>query len=314
MVAQTNCGAMAPSGSRLLSLAQSALGGSWRAVRGPQVFGITSHPHYVTDFRDNLLESIERNDFEQDLLRGDGNEFGWRNRGRSPPKFHAAYSSSALQVNTFAPFRSRIGDLVLFGASRFASLRFEAQLATGLARSPNIDVLCEGDDVVAIESKCLEFLYPGAAKDARRKASQPPFRPSYAAIEHHLDSNFRQLYDEIRADPGIFAPVDAAQLVKHCFGLRMAYGRRAIVLAYLFWEPSDSNRYAVFAEHRHQIARVAQILSGSSVSFAAMSYAELFQTWLDASTPQWLADHITKLRQRYDVPLTPANACGGGRI
>jgi hypothetical protein len=245
---------------------------------------------------------------------GDGNEFGWRNRGRSPPKFHAAYSSSALQVNTFAPFRSRIGDLVLFGASRFASLRFEAQLATGLARSPNIDVLCEGGDVVAIESKCLEFLYPGAAKDARRKASQPPFRPSYAAIEHHLDSNFRQLYDEIRGDPGIFAPVDAAQLVKHCFGLRMAYGRRPIILAYLFWEPSDSNRYAVFAQHRHQIARVAEILSGSSVSFAAMSYAELFQTWLDASAPQWLADHIAKLRQRYDVPLMPASACGGGRI
>ena len=125
-----------------------------------------SHPSYVSNFRDNLLSRAEPRDFENDVRKGGGNELGWYNSGRSPPKFHSAYSSTALVVNTFSPFRRQIADFALLDLE-FTSLRFEAKLPTGVS-VPNLDVLCEGNTVLAIEAKCMEYLRPSETADARR--------------------------------------------------------------------------------------------------------------------------------------------------
>jgi hypothetical protein len=53
---------------------------------------------YVNEAEQNLIEGVRLKDFEADLLQGDGNEM----KG----KFRAAHSSSALAVNTFAPFKA----------------------------------------------------------------------------------------------------------------------------------------------------------------------------------------------------------------
>ena len=54
---------------------------------------------YVSEASQNLIEGVHIGDFEADLRQGDGNEL--------EGKFRAAHSSSALAVNTFAPFRTR---------------------------------------------------------------------------------------------------------------------------------------------------------------------------------------------------------------
>src|SRR5450759_1463439 len=54
---------------------------------------------YVSEASRNLIDGVHLNDFEADLRQGDGNEL--------EGKFRAAHSSSALAVNTFAPFRTR---------------------------------------------------------------------------------------------------------------------------------------------------------------------------------------------------------------
>jgi hypothetical protein len=77
-----------------------------------------------------------------------------------------------------------------------------------------------------------------------------------------------------------------------------------VILCYFFWEPSDRDRYPVFAHHRNQIAEVGDLLRGSSVKFLALSYAELWQEMLARMPAAWVVDHVAELRCRYDVPLT----------
>jgi hypothetical protein len=53
---------------------------------------------YVREASQNLIEGVRLDDCEADLNQGGGNEM----KG----KFRAAHSSSALAVNTFAPFKA----------------------------------------------------------------------------------------------------------------------------------------------------------------------------------------------------------------
>ena len=192
-------------GSQVIKeLAEAALTRSWRAARGSEAFGITTHPSYVSDFRDNLLSRVDTRDFEDDIRKGDGHELRWYNHGRSPPKFNAAYSSTALAVNTFGPFRRQIGDLAMFDLRGFVSLHFEAKLPTGVS-VPNLDVLCEGNTVLAIEAKCVEYLRSSETADARRATKEAPFRPAYLTVEHLLDNKFGALYKLLNTDYGVFA-------------------------------------------------------------------------------------------------------------
>src|ERR1700704_2026989 len=78
---------------------------------------------YVSEAGQNLIEGVRLEDFEADLLQGDGNEM----KG----KFRAAHSSSALAVNTFAPFKADLDSLRLPGGSGFASLHFERKCPHG---------------------------------------------------------------------------------------------------------------------------------------------------------------------------------------
>lgn len=245
---------------------------------------------YVSDFRDVLLPMVSANDFEADLGAGSGNEL--------QTKFRAVHSSSALAVNAFAPFRQRIGELALPDHSGFQALAFEQKCPTGLRRGtpPNLDVLLSGiSGVVGIESKLTEYLathharfssaYEEEIRDARRE--QGYFR------------EMLRLLDE----PDSYRWLDAAQLIRHAFGLAGTFGERPATLLYLFWEPANPSASPVFAEHRREIAAFSERVAGSMPVFKAMSYPELWSSWRDAGQKDWLARHVEELRARYDVTL-----------
>ena len=127
---------------------------------------------YTNSIDDNLLPGVGRRHFEAELMSGDGEEL--------KQKFRAAHSSSALVVNSFAPFKDAPSQLSLLGSVGFGTLAFEKKCPTGLkGKSPNLDLLAERDDlVVGIESKCTEYI-----AEKERPAGYVPFKPAYFDIK-----------------------------------------------------------------------------------------------------------------------------------
>ena len=245
---------------------------------------------YVADFRDVLLPQVAAEDFEADLNAGDGNEL--------QTKFRAVHSSSALAVNCFAPFRQRIADLSLLNKRAFEGLAFEQKCPTGLrgGRAPNLDVLLSGlDGVVGIESKLTEYL----------STHRAAFSPAYDEQIHDDRREQGYFHEMLRLmdHPDSYVWLDAAQLIKHAFGLARTFRDRRVTLLYLFWEPANPDASQVFADHRQEIADFAKRVAGSGPVFKAMSYPELWQAWHDAGPADWLVQHIGNLRQRYEVTL-----------
>jgi len=245
---------------------------------------------YTPDFRDTLLPLVATDDFEADLQAGDGNEL--------QTKFRAAHSSSGLAVNCFAPFRNKIADLTLPVHGPFEALRFERKCPTGLrgGRAPNLDVLLSGaDTVVGIESKLTEYL-------ARHRAA---FSSAYAdqiRDDRREQGYFHEMLRLVDA-PDSYVWLDAAQLIKHAFGLARCFRGRPVTLLYLYWEPANPDSGPELAAHRREIASFAERVAGSTPEFRAMSYPELWRTWEDAGPAAWLARHIDALRDRYEVTI-----------
>jgi hypothetical protein len=256
---------------------------------------------YVSDPAQNLIEGVRLKDFEADLLQGDGNEM----KG----KFRAAHSSSALAVNTFAPFKANLDALRLPGGSGFANLHFERKCPHGLVgrRSPNLDVLAEGPNgVVAVESKLLEPLGQHIAK----------FSPAYPAgiTDTRCLTGWFGAMKQLMRDPRTYRWLDAAQLVKHAFGIAHTFPDKPATLLYLFWEPSNPKEHPFFDEHRAEVARFAASIIGGRPDFVAMSYPELWRSWDAHSEPKWLQAHVSRLKARYGVGVVakaeaPARGC-----
>lgn len=237
---------------------------------------------YVGLWRDNLLSNIDSDLIESDLRGGKGSELDG--------KFRATHSSAALAVNVFGPFRSgdraftipTLGDLKLD--------RFERTFSTGLANRipPHLDaVAVAADRLVAIESKCLEYF---TAKPAR-------FSPEYdKLVKCHGTPWFAEMV-RLRGAPLDYACLDAAQLIKHAFGLINSVPGPATLL-YLYWEPQDAGNHPLFTEHREDIAGFASRVAGSGPEFRSMSYRELWASWLKSEDAA-LRDHAETLLRRY---------------
>ena len=108
---------------------------------------------------------------------------------------------------------------------------------------------------------------------------------------------FTTMRDALRAGATAFIHLDAAQLVKHAFGL-VTEGRRCRrtpILLYLYAEPVRRADKVIPTEslvrHRAEVAAFASAVAGAEVRFAACSYRE----WLDG----WVGD----ARQHADALL-----------
>lgn len=269
-----------------------------RAVQALSEAFIRQHPNtsldpkgYAADFRGTLLPGVSPEDFEGDLSSGDGNEL--------ETKFRAAHSSSGLAVNCFATFRRRIADLKMPGHSGFGTLQFERKCPIGLrgGRAPNLDVVLSGpNSVLAIESKLTEYL----------SAHRADFSPAYEAQirDARRDQGYFREMLRLRDRPDHYTWLDAAQLIKHAFGLARTFPKSPVTLLYLFWEPSNPDAGPEFAAHRCEIEEFRARVAGSSPAFEAMSYPELWQCWRDsAPTPGWLDEHLRNLQGRYLVSV-----------
>jgi hypothetical protein len=243
---------------------------------------------YVVELEDNLLPGITRGDIEEAFGVGAGQEL--------EGKMRAPWSSSALAVNSFAPWQSDAALLKLAGVSGFTeTLAFEAKCPNGVSRiPPHLDVLLDrGDEIVAVESKCTEYL---AAKTAT-------VADAYLALAETGDERTRSRWFAALASVPTFRLLDAYRLVKHFLGLTLTYHGRPLTLVYLYWEPSNADDRPVFAMHRAEVERFSDLVFGDDAcAFAALSYREHWRE-LDqaAEKPLWLDAHLAELRRRYEV-------------
>ena len=276
--------------------AKTAVAERLRSIKGDAIFR-RSPPKYTLRAEDNLITGVTREDFWKDLEEGDGKEL--KDSRKAPAKFCAAYSSSALAVNSFGPFRHSPDRLNLPGFDGFNSAKFERKCPTGLdGKPPNLDFFAAGSGgLVAFESKFLETLDSRNAK----------FVESYnALIKSSLtEPVWRTTYEYLIDDSKKFKHLDAAQLVKHYLGIRNTFSecRATKVLFYVYWEPLNAEEFPVFQEHQNEIAEFSDSVSGSEIEFVAHSYSELWQFWSTGSQWNGMLAHIDALRRRYELNI-----------
>lgn len=258
--------------------------------------------NYAESVEANLISGVCLSECREDYELGKGSEL--TSRKGQPPKMAAMFSSSAMVVNTFGPWRTDPSTLMLKSYPVFQSLRFEAACPNGLkqysprATDPHLDLLLKSPDVVlGIESKCLEYLLP-------KKAA---FSKTYDKISKERKCSLWFKYVEVlRANSHQYQCLDAAQLIKHALGLSYTFAGKqhgSPALLYLFWEPTNWNNFDEFKRHHDEIERFSRAVSGDALGFEALSYLEMWTNWQQTSSPDWLSRHVKNLLARYAVEI-----------
>jgi hypothetical protein len=265
--------------------ARAALGEALTRARP----GVELDEHgYVVEVEDNLLPGVTRAEIQEAFGAGAGHEL--------EGKMRAPWSSSALAVNSFAPWAR--GPLQLAGLTGFGGqLVFEAQCPNGVSTiPPHLDVLLEHDGgFVGVESKCTEHLSEKTAKVA----------DAYLRLAETGDARASSRWFAALEQVPEFRLLDAYQLVKHFLGLSLTYQGRPLTLVYLYWEPANAAGIELFARHRAEVDRLASLVDGDETCrFSAISYPV---HWAEPAAgghqPEWLDHHLARLRQRYEVEI-----------
>lgn len=122
-------------------------------------------------------------------------------------------------------------------------------------------------------------------------------------------SGYARVRNALRDGVSGFRHLDAAQLVKHAFGLRTAAAGQSTgpqpVLLYLHAEPDrwPDGRAVPLMEiqaHRREIAAFADLVAGDEVSFFAVTYRDMLRSW-DSSPLLAVRDHVDAVRHRYHL-------------
>ena len=212
-------------------------------------------------------------------------------------RLHSPDSAAALAVNSFLPWRGAIDQLPLAGWIGFDAVQFDVRCPTGLRGTPpHLDLLALRVEVaVAVTVRCIEYL-------SRRKTSVAPSYDRLLAATPGLDP-WRQQLDRLRDEPRRYRHVDLGALIKFAVALGRTFPERLTVLLYLFWEPLDADRFEEFGRHRQELADLQEAVTSGRVSFSPQSFTALWQDWAARGAPDWLADHVDRLRARYCVSI-----------
>jgi hypothetical protein len=200
-------------------------------------------------------------------------------------KLHSPESSAALAVNTFGWFIGRAADLPAFPPIRdvdwpaqSVEIEREMRFPWSGGRHPWLDAAVKTNEhLIGIESKRFEPF--------RNKKTIRLSKAYDRDVWGEQMGPFISMRDALRDGLATFEHLDAAQLVKHAFGLVTESGRtgRSPVLLYLFAEPSTRGgrtiRPEMLTRHRAEINTFGEAVEGAAVRFAACSYREWLAEW-----------------------------------
>ena len=199
-------------------------------------------------------------------------------------KFSSPESSAALAVNCFGWFIERPRQLPPLkglddaGIPEMVDIEFCAQFPWAGGRHPWLDAVVQTPRrLIGIESKRFEPF-----RDAKLVSLSDAYdRPVWGDNM----KGYERMRDRLRSGDVKYVHLDAAQLVKHAFGLVTEGGRRnrAPALFYLFAEPAARGSLGIapdkIARHREEIASFAEAVAGDAVTFHSASYREWLGTW-----------------------------------
>lgn len=211
------------------------------------------------------------------LARAGGNEV-------ESGKLGSPESSAALAVNAFGWFIDRpellppLPGMESGVPATTVDVEYCARFPWSGGRHPWLDAFVESPgQILGIESKRFEPF-----RDRKSVSLSPAYdRPVWGVSM----GPYERMRDRLRSGAELFHYLDAAQLVKHAFGLVTDGVRKGKgpVLVYLYAEPAARNGQpidpAAFASHRREIDRFAQAVDGAAVPFEAISYREWIASW-----------------------------------
>lgn len=227
--------------------------------------------------------------------------------GRSPGselasgKFDSPESSAALAVNAFGWFLDRPRSLpplpgVPMGPPETVEIEAELRFPWTGGRHPWLDAaITTSTTLVGVESKRFEPFRPGKTTQFSGAYDSREWGPGMARF-----TAMRQALTEGRQT---YRCLDAAQLVKHAYGLKTQGLKRAkgAVLVYLHAAPATwANGKPVspdaIARHQAEIADFARAVKGDDVSFVALRWADLLADWVKVPA---LAAHAAAILARF---------------
>jgi hypothetical protein len=255
---------------------------------------------------ESFLSSVKQEERDASILdvkQGDGGELAQPKDRSLYPRFHSARSSCALAVNAFAPWRLDPLSLRILGISGFTSLRFECRCpikgVPDCRTPPNLDLIAEGGTVVGLESKLIEHIKVGTIAE---------FSPDYdLAISTLADDRWKCAIARLKESRNHFQAFAAGQIAKHYLGMKTIYGSRVrSVLVYLYWEPPNEEQHRFFRVHRDEVSEFSTWVSGGDIEFRHLSYPQLIDEWNVLKEPDWLPEHILRLRERFVIDVVSA--------
>lgn len=226
-------------------------------------------------------------------------------------KFSSPESSAALAANTFGYFLDRAADLPPLPGCRglgwpACDVRLEADVRFPWpgGTHPCLDALVETRDaLIGVESKRYEPF----------RAKQKPHLSSayWRSVWGDAMAGYERVRNALSDGSARFTHLDAAQLMKHAFGLRTAVhkDRRMIgkrpILVYLHAEPKtwpDGRKIdrAMIEAHRAEIALFAAMVRNDEVAFASASYRDLLAEWR-TDPDERIRLHAKAVLDRFDL-------------
>lgn len=211
-------------------------------------------------------------------------------------------SSAALAVNTFGWFAERqslfppLPGCEHAGTAECVEVEYCARFPWSGGRHPWLDAaVLTTTHLIGVESKRYEPF-----RDTKSVSLSPSYdRPVWGDNM----SRYNAVRDALRSGELKFEHLDAAQLVKHAYGL-VSEGRRLgklPVLFYLFAEPTERAGQTIpiedLARHRAEIAAFIDAVTGDEVTAVSASYLEWLGTWTGSAEAK---DHAIALRRKFN--------------
>ena len=237
-----------------------------------------------TKLEGRFLRGVPGADVKRSIDAAPGDEIG-------SGKFDSPESSAALAANAFGFFLHQPQELPpLPGCpnsiwpARSVSLETTVRFPWRGGCHPVLDCLVATPSaLIGIESKRFEPYRDSKVADFSKTYWRPVWGDRMMGYERVRDS--------LRENPRQYAFLDAAQLVKHAFGLRSEIHRPGVhrgltpILFYVHAEPefrpTTGRRVdgAEIAGHREEIARFARLVEADEVAFVPCTYRRLLKAW-----------------------------------
>ena len=253
---------------------------------------------YCGSYVSNVIECVSSRQYWDDIIKGKGGELS--NTIGYAPKFNSITSSTALAVNSFAPWKDELHELKIETRDRVFSkydyLEFEYITQTKNRSYPNLDVCLQNEiEVLAIECKFCEFLNNNSYTKLQKSYHDMIKREGYSgkwidAIHKVINSRGQ----------GIYKYFDVVQVIKHYSGV-INTDKSEKHLLYLYWHPENQNwnkihPYDVLESELDEFSKI--VLGAGDVQFHYMSFNDLWNQWESKHK-----EHVLQLREKYSVTL-----------